>query len=64
MTNTPPARLAEATDLLQEAIDLLNALDLVGDAIGKRKGYAISAVAIAARTAADGALDIVKRYRG
>lgn len=41
----------------------MNALDLMGDAIGERKGYAISAVAIAARTVADGALDIVKRHR-
>ena len=64
MTDTPPARFAEAIDMLQEAIDLLNALDLIGDAIGDRKGYAISAVAIAARTAADGALDIVKWHRG
>lgn len=55
------AKLQEASELLEEAIDLLTALDLMGDAIGEKNGFAISAVAIAANSAAGGALDIIGR---
>ncbi|WP_275790478.1 hypothetical protein [Pararhizobium gei] len=46
-------KLQAAIDDAEEVRDLLHALDKIGDGIGGADGYAVSAVAIAARSVAD-----------
>lgn len=46
-------KMVELAEQAQEVIDLLGALDKIGDGIGGADGFAVSAVAIAARSVAD-----------
>jgi hypothetical protein len=46
-------KIVELTEQAQEVVDLLHALDKIGDGIGGADGFAVSAVAIAARSVAD-----------
>ncbi|KRB51807.1 hypothetical protein ASE04_09765 [Rhizobium sp. Root708] len=54
------SNLTQLRESLDEVIDLLHALDKVGDGIGGADGYSVSAVALAAKSVADNALDAVK----
>lgn len=57
-------RLSELREQLEEVIDLLHAIDKIGDGIGGADGYSVSAVAIAAKSMAANALDAVRAMGG
>lgn len=54
------ARLSELREQIEEVSDLLHALDKIGDGIGGKDGYAVSAVASNAKAIAESALDRVR----
>ncbi|WP_313760205.1 helix-turn-helix transcriptional regulator [Rhizobium sp.] len=54
------SRASDLREYIEEVIDLLHALDKIGDGIGGADGYSVSAVALAAKSVADNALDTVK----
>lgn len=55
-----PCRAADLQEQIEEVLDLLHALDKIGDGIGGADGYAVSAVALAARAALDNARDMLR----
>lgn len=57
-------KVSELREQLEEVIDLLHAIDKIGDGIGGADGYSVSAVAIAAKSVADNALDILRSVGG
>lgn len=57
-------KLSELREQIEEIADLLHALDKIGDGIGGADGYSVSAVAIAAKSVADNALDAVRAMGG
>ncbi|WP_432344759.1 helix-turn-helix transcriptional regulator [Shinella yambaruensis] len=54
------AKTYELSEQIAELLDLLHALDKIGDGIGSADGYAVSAVALSAKSIADNVLDGLK----
>jgi transcriptional regulator with XRE-family HTH domain len=50
-------KLSELREQIEEVIDLLHALDKIGDGIGEADGFAVSAVALNAKSIAENVLD-------
>ncbi|MDX3927653.1 MAG: helix-turn-helix domain-containing protein [Shinella sp.] len=53
-------KLSELREQIEEVADLLHGLDKIGDGIGGADGYAVSAVALNAKSVADSALDMIR----
>lgn len=54
------SKLAEILEYVEEVCDLLHALDKVGDGIGGADGFAVSAVALNAKSVIDNVVDALK----
>ncbi|RSC31511.1 XRE family transcriptional regulator [Agrobacterium sp. FDAARGOS_525] len=52
-SHATPSRVSELLEYTQEIHDLLHALDKMGDGIGGADGFAVSAVALSAKSIAD-----------
>ena len=57
-------KLTDLREQIEEITDLLHALDKIGDGIGGADGFAVSAVALNARSVADNVLDALKAMGG
>lgn len=57
-------KVVELREQIEEVIDLLHALDKVGDGIGGADGYAVSAVALTAKSVADNVLSSIQAMEG
>ncbi|MDX3930238.1 MAG: hypothetical protein QHC90_31250 [Shinella sp.] len=53
-------KLPMLREQIKEVIDLLHAMDKIGDGIGGADGYAVSAVALNAKSIADNVVDALK----
>ena len=62
--NNAFSRLSELREQLSEIRDLLNAIDLIGDGIGGEIGFAVSAVALQARSVAENVAHQIDRMGG
>ncbi len=60
----PLPRLTELREQIEEISDLLHALDKVGDGIGGADGYAVSAVALNAKSIAQNSLSLLQAMEG
>ena len=59
--STLDCRAAEVLEYIEEISDLLHAIDKIGDGIGGADGFAVSAVALNAKSLAENALGIIRK---
>jgi transcriptional regulator with XRE-family HTH domain len=62
--SAPSIKLSELREQVEEIADLLHALDKIGDGIGDSDGYAVSAVALNARSIAGNVLCSLRVMEG